>query len=60
MESIEISVNNVKNEHCHFKRVIDVPTSLSIPYDNLVKSLLFLFQGLDVTVNIKVASHGSK
>lgn len=50
---IKISVQNVSNNHVHFERIIEQDTSISIPYDNLISSLLFLYDGLNVKVVIE-------
>lgn len=60
MEQIEIAVTNVKNEHCHFKRVIETSASISFPYDQVAKTLLLLYSGLDVCVNFKVIKYHGK
>lgn len=50
----KIEVQNVANDHVHFARLITLPDSIEFPYEKIVESLLFLYRGLDVLINIKI------
>lgn len=56
-KQLRVSVQNVSNEHIHFERVLDSDSNIVIPYDNIVTSLLWLYQGLNVKVVIETASY---
>lgn len=56
-QQVRISVKNISNDHVHFERVLDTDSSVKFPYDELVDSLLFLYQGLNVKVVIEKAVH---
>ena len=63
MESINryvVSVRNISNNRVHFERVIDLPSSVQFPYEKVNSSLLFLFNGLDVSVDVSCHSFNSK
>lgn len=58
-QSIIVQVRNVSNDHCHFKREIDLPVGMSFDYNNTTQVLLNLFPRLDVyvTFDIKLYEH---
>lgn len=56
-KQLRVSVQNVSSDHVHFERCIDCDGSLSVPYDSLVNSLLWLFSGLNVKVVIETANY---
>ena len=56
-KQLRVSVQNVSNEHVHFERCVDCDDSLQVPYENLVSSLLWLFNGLNVKVVIETTNY---
>lgn len=52
-KQVLISVQNISNDHVHFKRCIEQDDSIRIPYDSIVQTLLYLFNGLNVKVVIE-------
>lgn len=56
-KQIRISVQNVSNEHVHFERLVDCDGSINVPYDNIISSLLWLYNGLNVKVVIETANY---
>lgn len=56
-KQLRVSVQNISNEHVHFERCIDSDDAIKVPYDSLVNSLLWLFQGMNVKVVIETASY---
>lgn len=51
-QQIVVKVQNVENDHVHFKRSLDLPDGLQIPYNEIQKSLRWLFQGLNVEISV--------
>lgn len=52
---IEITVQNVSNDHVHFKRLLSESDAVQVPYSSIISTLLYLYKGLDVKVNINVS-----
>lgn len=52
---IKVCVRNITNEHTHFERVINYDDNVVVPYDSIVKTLLWLYQGQNVKVVIESA-----
>ena len=50
----KIEVQNVANDHVHFARLVTLPDAVEFPFSKIVESLLFLYSGLDVFINIKI------
>lgn len=50
---VRVSVQNIANNHVHFQRVLDADDSVLIPYDKIIDTLLFLYQGLKVKVVVE-------
>lgn len=56
---IIVSVKNKSNNHVHFKRTVDVNDSVSFDYNAIVRSLLSLYNGLDVMVCFEILRNDS-
>lgn len=54
---LRVSVQNISNDHVHFERCIDSDESIKVPYDSLVSSLMWLYQGMNVKVVIETATY---
>lgn len=52
---IIVSVKNKTNEHVHFKRNLEVNGSTVFDYNAIVRSLLTLYQGLNVMVCFEIS-----
>lgn len=52
MQSIEFIVKNRDNEHCHFKRSLDVPDGVVVDVNQIVSSLKTLYQGLNIIISV--------
>lgn len=52
---IIVSVKNKTNEHVHFKRSLEVNGSTVFDYNAIVRSLLTLYQGLNVMVCFEIS-----
>lgn len=52
---ILITVQNISNDTEHFKRLITIDSSIKVPYNQIVDSLLWLFQPMNVKVVIEQA-----
>lgn len=55
-KQVRVSVQNITNEHVHFERLVDIDGSIATPYDTIVSSLLWLYNGLNVKVVIETAN----
>lgn len=51
---IIVSVKNKTNDHVHFKRCLNVDTSLKFDYNGITTALLTLYTGCDVMVCFEV------
>lgn len=54
MKTLSIKVITRKTGHVHFERVLSVNDSVSIDFERITDVLLFLFRGLDVSVNYEI------
>ena len=54
-QQVKVCVQNISNDKVHFERILDTDSSVVFPYDKLIDSLLFLYQGLNVKVVIEKA-----
>lgn len=50
---IKVSVLNISNDHVHFERILTLDDSVSVPYNSIVNTLLYLFNGLNIKVVIE-------
>lgn len=50
---IKVSVQNISNDHTHFERILTLDDSVMVPYNNIVNTLLYLFNGLNIKVVIE-------
>ena len=49
-KSIEVSVLNVENDFCHLRRVTELPADVIYPFDDIQRSLNYLFYPLKIKV----------
>lgn len=50
---IKVSVQNISNDHVHFERILTLDDSVAVPYNSIVNTLLYLFNGLNIKVVIE-------
>ena len=56
-QQIRVRVQNIANDHVHFERILDTDSSVSFPYEKIVDSLLFLYQGHNIKVVCETANN---
>ena len=60
LQRVEIGVYNCANDHCHFKRALDLPDGVSLPLNQILEVLYWLFQGLDIVIRVNYNKFNEK
>lgn len=59
-QRITIRVKNRSNDHVHFERVRELPDGVSVPMEQILSSLLWLYSGLDVFIQVDYGAYNEK